>query len=134
MLFRKDTITKKEAMFLCWWLAVSRRVSILRGDTSKEDWEDLDYEVEKTRLNLNLLLKNEGWDESKRQLSQAQRHEILLEYAAIYKIKYDEVDLAATEMWVAREELKEVGSFGLPPIKHKTNLFDGKNFLNSFED
>jgi hypothetical protein len=122
-----ERLTLKQAMYLSWFLAVTRKVALSSGEGKEGDFDDPHAQ---NLANLYLLLKDEKW--TNLNISRKEQIEISEQSNFIYVNKGDEVGWAADNMYISREELEGVGSLVAPPVKFKTNLFEGQNFLKSF--
>ena len=115
-------------MYLALFMAVARRVAISSGEAHEEDYEGHTKNI----ANLHSILRDEKWTH----FSMSQQEEILIAQQSnyIYFKKRDEVDWAADNMYLVREELKGVGSLISQPVKFKTNLLEGYHRLLSFDN
>tara|TARA_B100000780_G_C20776044_1_gene308145 strand:+ start:172 stop:540 length:369 start_codon:yes stop_codon:yes gene_type:complete len=121
-----NKLTLKQAMYIAWFMAVTRKLSTSNGDATDGDYEG----HVKNIANLYLILGDEGW--AGLNISKQEEIEISDQSHYIYLNKYDEVKWAAENMQLTRLELSGVGSLISQPLQFKTNLFDGPNCLNSF--
>tara|TARA_B100000989_G_scaffold218945_1_gene166973 strand:+ start:1270 stop:1644 length:375 start_codon:yes stop_codon:yes gene_type:complete len=113
----KRFLTKKEAMYIAWVMAVTRKLVIFQGAASEENYD------KKLVLNdFREILKTEGWTQIR--LTFWQVNQITTQSNLIYEKKSDEVNWAVENMYLSREELKGVGSLVAPPHKFESNLFD----------
>ena len=128
LLVKMDRLTLKQAMYLSWFMAVSRRLSISSGEANEADYEGNSKNI----ANLYAILQDETW--TNLNISKQEEIEISEQSNFIYFNKRNEVDWAADNMHLVREELKGVGSLIAPPIEFKTNLFEGQNLLKSFRN
>ena len=123
-----ERLTLKQAMYLSWFMAVTRRVAISSGESNEADYDGNTKNI----ANLNSMLVNEKWTNFN--ISRQEEIEISEQSNFIYFNRREEVDWAADNMYLVRKELSGVGSLISQPVKFNTNLFEGQNLLRSFHN
>ena len=123
-----EKLSLKQAMYLSWFMAVTRRLSISSGQSNEADYDGNTKNIE----NLKAILEDEKW--TYLNISRREAIEISDQSNFIYFNRGNEVDWAADNMYLVREELNGVGSLISQPVKFKTNLFEGQNLLKSFHN
>tara|TARA_B100001057_G_scaffold371040_1_gene375049 strand:- start:24 stop:395 length:372 start_codon:yes stop_codon:yes gene_type:complete len=116
----------KQAMYIAWFMAVTRKIEISSNESSDDDYKGHSKNIS----NLYQILKDENWGELN--ISKEQEIQISEQSHFIYLNKFDEVKWAADNLYLSRIELEGVGSLISEPVKFESNLLIGPNCLKSF--